>query len=282
MLRDLLRPSAIVTHVLVLAVAVTCVALGQWQLDRLRQVRDHNARLEARLAAGPVDLASLLDGPVDDEALEFRRVEATGTYRPEEEVLQRNRDHQGRQGFHLLTPLELTDGAVVLVRRGWVPAELSEPPVAEAAPPDGEVVVHGLLERPVPQPGFGARDPDEGRLERVFHTDTERLDRQVAGDLFPMVLRAEQDPPLPAGELPAGLDRPLLDEANHLSYAVQWHTFAVIALVTYGLWLRSRYRRRTRDVAPPDDTDGGGGGGGGSPPPEPVPDRPPAGVAVPG
>ncbi len=245
MLRDLIRPRAIVSHLLVLGVAVGCVWLGQWQLDRLATVRESNQRLEARLAAPPVHLATLVaeGGDVDDRAYEFRRVELRGTFRTGEELLQRNREHRSQTGFHVLTPLELADGRLVLVRRGWVPSQLSEPPVAEASPPDGEVVVEGVLERPVSQPSFGARDPAEGRLKRVFHADTARIDEQVAGELFPMVVRLERQDPPTEGPWPAVLDRPERSEANHLSYAVQWHSFAVLALITYAAWLRQRHRR---------------------------------------
>jgi len=253
MLRDLLRPAALVSHLLVMIVAVACIALGLWQLDRLGEVRENNARLAERLEAPPVDLASLTGGPVDDAALEFRSVTATGTYRHDEEVLQRNRSHAGQTGFHLLTPLELEDGEVVLVRRGWVPSDLSQPPVAETAPPTGTVTLTGVLERSVEQPGFGARDPDDGQLERVFHTDTARLDRQIEGELFPMVLRLEaQQPPLNdgPGDLPFAIASPELDEANHLSYALQWFSFAAIAVITYGAWLFTRHRRRHGEDGP--------------------------------
>jgi surfeit locus 1 family protein len=246
---DLLRPRALLGHLLVLTVAVTCVALGSWQLDRRGQVRDHNARLAERLDADPVDLAALAaTGDVDDEVLEFRRAEVTGVFRPDEEVLQRGQqDPRGQQGYHVLTPFELEDGSVVLVRRGWVPTGLDTPPVAEAAPPGGEVTVTGVLERPVSQPGFGPQDPPDGHLERVFHPDTERLDRQVTGDLLPIVLRAEGPPPAADAEFPILLERPVLDEANHRSYAVQWFTFAALALVTYGVWLVRRPRRSDDD-----------------------------------
>jgi cytochrome oxidase assembly protein ShyY1 len=192
---DLLRPRALLGHLLVLAVAATCVALGFWQLDRLGQVRDHNARLAERMEADPVDLGALVTaGDLDAAELEFRTAEVTGTFRPEEEVLQRGQqDPRGQQGFHVLTPLDLGDGTAVLVRRGWVPTGLDTPPVAEAAPPAGEVTVTGLLERSVPQPGFGPQDAPDGRLERVFHPDTDRLDRQVSGDLLPVVLRLDAD-----------------------------------------------------------------------------------------
>lgn len=254
-LRQLLRPKALVSHLLVLAVAVTCVLLGLWQLDRLDQVRSNNERLAARMEAEPADLAELMDGEVDPDALEFRPVTVTGEYRVDEEVLQRGQQHQQQQGFHVLTPLEVDGGGVVLVRRGSVPARLSEPPVEEAAPPTGRVEVTGLLEKPVDQPGFGPRDPVEGELEHVFHTDTERLDRQIEGELFTMVLRADAPTDAAFDDLPAGLGPPTLDEANHLSYALQWFTFAALAVITYGAWLWTRHRR-SRAGATGDDGDG--------------------------
>jgi surfeit locus 1 family protein len=249
---DLLRPRLVVSHLLVLTVAAACVWLGLWQLDRLDQVRTHNDRLAARLQAEPVDLQTLLTGAgsegVDEAALEFRRVEVAGRYRPAEEVLQRGRSHQNQQGFHLLTPFELRDGGVVLVRRGWVPVDRSSPPVSDAAPPAGEVLLRGVLERPVGQPGFGPRDPDEGRLEQVFHTDTARLDRQVEGVLFPMVLRAEGPIGVEASRLPVAVGSPELDGGNHLSYALQWFSFAVIAVIGYLAWLRTTVVRASRDA----------------------------------
>ncbi|MEX2504729.1 MAG: SURF1 family protein [Egicoccus sp.] len=253
MLKDLLRPAALLSHVLVLTVVVVCVGLGQWQLDRLAQVRANNALLAERLEAAPLDLADLVDEPADEEALEYRRVRGRGTFRPAEEVLQRNQPHPGQTGFGILTPLELEDGGVVLVRRGTVPPTLDEPPVEEAAPPDGMVEVEGILERPVPQPGFGARDPDEGVLARVFHTDTARLDRQVDGELYPMVVRLQTatDDEVAFDALPVPPTPPVLDEANHLSYAVQWHAFALIALVTYLAWLWQRERRRVDEKVTP-------------------------------
>jgi surfeit locus 1 family protein len=305
MMRDLLRPKTLISHVLVLTVVVTCVLLGQWQLDQLADIRERNARSEARLAEPAADLAALADPAstttVDESALEYRRVEVTGAYRTEEEVLQRNHSYQNQTGFHVLTPLELTDGGVVLVRRGWVPSALSEPPVAEAAPETGEVTVEGVLERPVSQPGFGPTDPDEGTLLRVFHADTTRLDRQVAGTLFPMVLRIDAQPEGAAtlDDLPVPPGPPTLDERNHLSYAVQWHAFALIALITYGAWLRTRAKRLAGETVPgrdgpsgasddgpdaggpgpsgPDDGGPGRGGGGGLRR-DPHPDRPLAGA----
>ncbi|MEX0953538.1 MAG: SURF1 family protein [Nitriliruptoraceae bacterium] len=245
-MHDLLRPRALLRHGLVLTVVVTCVALGQWQLSRLAEIREVNARLEERLAEPSVDLVALdplpsAGAPPDDDrvaALEFRAVVARGTWRTDLEVLQRNREHLGESGFHVLTPLELDDGRLVLVRRGWVPSHLDEPPVSEAAPADGPVTVHGVLERPVSPPSFGPRDLDQGHLDRVFYPDTARLAGQMDGALIAPVLRMSAVDPAGAGDLPLALDGPRLDERNHQSYAVQWFTFALLAAVTYVVWLR--------------------------------------------
>jgi surfeit locus 1 family protein len=264
MLRTLVSPRLLLSHLLVLVVVVGCLAASLWQWDRLGQARENNERLEARLQADPVDVAALdglRSGELEPEELEFRRAEATGTFRPGEEVLQRNQSHRQTQGLHVLTPLELTDGGVVLVRRGWVPSDLDDPPVVQAPPPAGEVRVEGVLELSVDQPGIGARDPDDGVLERVFHSDAQRLDRQIDGELLPMVLRLEEVTG-ETGELPLVLDAPTIDEGSHLSYTLQWLSFALIALITYGLWLRKRLRRDTASPDPP--------GGAVTPPPAPT------------
>lgn len=240
--RALLRPRALASHVVVLSVAAVLVALGQWQVDRLGEVRASNALLAERLTAPPADLLDLLAAGTDTAALEFRRVEVTGSFRPDEEVLQRNRTSGGMAGLDVLTPLDLGDGRTLLVRRGWVPPDLDEPPVAAAAPPPGPVRVAGVLEATVPQPSFGARDPDEGVLARVFHPDTARLDRQMSGTLLPVVLRLTAPVPVAPDGLPRAPEAPVLDEGSHLSYAVQWHLFAVLALGAYAAWWRRRLR----------------------------------------
>jgi surfeit locus 1 family protein len=250
MLRELFSLRLIASHLLVLAVAAGCVTAGLWQWERLQQVREHNALTEERMAAEPVQLEEIVGTDPDTEALEYRRVTATGTFRADEEVVQRNQSYQGNQGLYVLTPLELDDGTPVLVQRGWVPSGFDDPPLAQAPPPAGRVEVTGLLEPSVDQPGFGAQDPEEGTLQRVFHADTTRLDRQVEGELFPMVLRLQE--PAPAdGELPLPVGDPELDEANHFSYAMQWYSFALLALVTYGAWLVRRLRHRDEPVMGP-------------------------------
>lgn len=248
----LLTPSAVVSHLLVGTVVAVCLVAGQWQLSRLAEVRAENAVLAAQMAAPPMPFEDVLAvDPAQHRELEYRRVTVSGVFLPEEEVLHRNRQYNNQSGFHVLTPLLFNGRDTVLVRRGWVPAMLDTPPVDLAPPESGVVTVTGVLEMPVSPPRFGAQDPSEGRLQRVFYADTARLDPQMSGNLFPMVIRIDTEPgPFSADALPVTLGRPLLEERNHRSYAVQWHIFAVLAAGTYGAWWFTRLRRTPDDVDP--------------------------------
>ena len=242
----LLQPSRLGTIVFVVAVAIVCVLLGRWQLSRLEERRALNAALEARSelpALTMTDVIGALDDGTPATELEFRRVVVDGSFRPDEEVLQRNRSHEGQSGFHVVTPFLFDDGRAVMVRRGWVPAALEEPPVAEAEPPRGPVTITGLLRAPERPEGFGPSDPEDGALERVFWIDPHRLDAQTTESLVDIVIDLEHSTGNTPRQLPEPLPPLAFDEANHLSYAIQWFSFAVIALVGIAAYARSRWFR---------------------------------------
>jgi surfeit locus 1 family protein len=243
MYRFLATPRWLVAHVLVLLVAVTCVNFGLWQLRRLDERRALNEQVEAGLRAPPVPLAEALSESAD--TLAYRRVTASGRYLPAEEVLLSPRSRGGAPGHDVLTPLVTGNGGI-LVDRGWVPYELSDPPVAQAAPPAGEVIVHGFL---VPTRAAMRAGPEGAdRLRFVSDADVERLQAQVSVPLAPVALVLEAQEPAP-GALPRPGAPPELSEGPHLSYAVQWFVFAAIALGGYPLLIRRRAREL---IAPPD------------------------------
>ncbi len=249
--RFLLTPRWMALFALVLLVAAVCVRLGIWQLDRLEQRRALNDQVRSGLAAPPVTLPALTDGSSDPQALAYRRVEVTGTYDVERELLLYGRALEGRPGHHVLTPLLTGDGTAILVDRGWVPVEMDAPPVAAAAPPSGKVTVTGFL-LPVDQDDAGVVDRDpQGRPLTVRHDVPAALEDALGYALWPLPLQLqEQSPPQPS-PLPAVVGPPELDEGPHLSYAVQWFTFATIALAGFAVLVRREIRDRAREAATP-------------------------------
>lgn len=267
-MRSLTTPRWLVSHVLVVALVVLLVNLGLWQLRRLDERRAENARVAAALAQPVADVAELAPvagpaGPADGadagQPVEWRRARATGTYALEEQVLVRSRSLDGRPGSWAVTPLVLDDGTAVAVNRGWVPIGEDGPdgpPPAASAPPEGRVTVTGVLRATEERGRFGPIDPEDGRLATLARLDVGRLDQQVAADLYPVALQLQSSDPPPPGDLPVPVPLPDVDdEGPHLSYAVQWFTFATIAGGGYLLILRRQLdeaRKGSRDDRVPE------------------------------
>lgn len=259
MYRFALRPWWIVSHVVVLMIIVTFVALGFWQLRRLDEVRDRNAQLAERLAEPAVPVEELVPLGTDEvaEAAVDHQATATGTYRVDETVLIRGRSLDDQPGSWIVVPLELADGQVLAVNRGWIrnDGRYSAVPEENRAVPAGEVTVHGILHPTQERGTLGAVDPPDGTLDSLARIDLARLDQQTDGELMPVWLQlTEAEPGAPEGS-PRPLAPPVVDdEGPHLSYAVQWFIFTTIAIVGYPLILRRA--ARDRSGRHPDDAPG--------------------------
>ncbi|MEX2275489.1 MAG: SURF1 family protein [Actinomycetota bacterium] len=243
--RWFLTPRWIFATLAIVAVSATCIRLGIWQLDRLEQRRSFNAQVERGRRAAPVPVRELVpEGRVAaEESAAYRRVRAIGTYQTDRGFILFGRTLEGRPGNHVLTPLELPDGEVLLVDRGWVPIELDQPPVAQALPPRGTVEVAGVL-----VPSEEGEGPDESGI--VGAIDVSSIGEALGEATLPMYLLLEQQVPPQPGELPEPVLLPALSEGPHLSYAVQWFIFASIALIGFGVILRKAAREQRRRDRP--------------------------------
>jgi surfeit locus 1 family protein len=246
--RFLVSPGWILRHLIALALAVALVNLGLWQLRRLHERRAHNATLAARATEQVVDVNAGQPGAVTPVDLAYREAAAVGTYRPDQEVLVRARSFDGAPGAWVLTPLDLGNGRAVVVNRGWIPA--SGPPTlpAEATAPAGQVTVRGLLMTSEQRGGFGPKDPEGGVLATLARVDLPRLQAQVPEQLYPLYVQLEAQSPAPAATLPQVLPPPERDDGPHLSYAIQWFSFAAMGVVAYGLLIRKIARQREREA----------------------------------
>jgi surfeit locus 1 family protein len=249
----------VVGTVLVFGAAAVCVRLGVWQLHRLRQREAHNAVMEARMAAPPVTLQHV----ATDTAL-YRRVTLRGVYDDEHTIILANRSRRGLPGVDLVAPLRLADGGVVLVERGWLPSADAETVDITPYARRDTVDVEGIV-LPFPERHMGAivREPKSAPANAFartwFHLDREELDRRFPYPIAPFFVREMDREPAPTAEAavpddaggdqavnaaPPRLHRiesPELGRGPHLSYAIQWFSFALIFLVGWGavLW-RSR------------------------------------------
>lgn len=207
-----LRQRDLIGTVFALTVAALFVRLGFWQIARLRERQAQNAIIAARRELPPVELPM---HRLDADALRDRRAHAQGVYDYAHERLWTGRTFEGAPGVALLTPLRLSDGSAVFVDRGWVSSPDAAHVDAARYREADTVEVTGLV-LPAPR--------DRGDVNPAVLRDS--LPYPVAA----VVLQLDDT----AATRPAGLRRwrpPALGNGPHLSYAIQWFAFALIAVV---------------------------------------------------
>lgn len=238
----------LLTTLLVLFGAAVCIRLGIWQLDRLAQRRAFNAHYLAMAAAEPLVLPD--DSDLDLTRMEYRRVVLTGFYDFDNQVALRNQYHTlpggiEQYGYHLLTPLRISDNSGVLVDRGWIPAEGNDSPSGwRKYDLPGAVTLQGIIRLGEAKPAMGGvADPplSEGQTRLDFWNiaNLERIRQQTPYPLLDVYIQLDPEPgqtSLPYPYQPAYE----ISEGPHLGYAGQWFTFAVILLAGYPFYLRKR------------------------------------------
>ncbi|MBI1966967.1 MAG: SURF1 family protein [Gemmatimonadetes bacterium] len=212
--------------------AGVCARLGVWQLDRLHQRRARNAEIAAARARPPLELAG--QGLSADSARD-RRIRVRGVFDYDHETVWRARTFEGVPGVDLITSLRLSDGSAVLVDRGWVPSPDAAHVDHRAYRESDSAVVEGL--------GMTAPRARADVNPRAFADS-------VPYPLLPFII--QELPPSSttvwessrdgAHPRPSAFIRrwppPALDDGPHLSYAIQWFSFAAIVLVGTGALLR--------------------------------------------
>jgi surfeit locus 1 family protein len=231
----------IVLTLVAVAIAAICVRLGIWQLHRLSERRAFNAQVRSGLAAAPVLLERVLPAGVTSPGgdLAFRPVSATGRYEAGAETILYGRANQGQAGSHVLTPMKLADGRAVIVDRGWVPADAGGPPVAGAEPPGGTVTIDAVL-----LPFEAISDSSAAVSDTITEVDLGLLRNRVDAPLLPMYVQLRSQSPPQPDRLPVPAPLPELGEGPHFSYAIQWFSFATIALVGCTVLLRRELGER--------------------------------------
>lgn len=238
-----LRWTDYVFSALMLALTVTCLFLGNWQMARLGEKEALMAAVDQRLGSEPVPApeAAQWDG-LSFDAWNFRPVTLTGSYRYTQTVtvftsLAEARGRHSGPGYWVVTPFELASGGTVFVNRGFVPEQYQEQAaLGDLHGDDPDMVTIVGLFRPGEEVGFMV--PEANMSDRIeWVRNPERLAAMVDPALAPIApfyvdLLAAGD-----GVLPQGGETRVSFTNNHLGYAYTWYGFAIVAIVMLVAWL---------------------------------------------
>lgn len=219
--------------------ALVCIRLGVWQLGRLGQRRARNAVVASRLDSLPVARAQL---PRDTALARFRAVRLTGSYDYAHEQYVIGRSHEGSPGVNIITPLRIAPDSVVPVNRGWVyaPDATVVPQPERWREGDTARTVSGFVES-YPRPLAGA--PTLANVPRALRwLDPRSFAERADAAVTPYYVVARDSVPAARRDsTPARLAAPPLDEGPHFSYAMQWFSFAAIALVGGAFYAKTQW-----------------------------------------
>lgn len=214
------------------------VNLAFWQLRRLDERHHLNDRVAAHSNAAVVPLVEL--SLTDPTAVEYRQVEVTGTYVGAQFSVV-NLSQAGTTGSDPVNALQLADGSLVLINRGFLPFDADL-----AAPPSGEVTVTGRV-RPSRSGGTDQRaDDDTPDVVEIRRIDVDAIAEQLDAPVAPMYIEMLMSNPNDSSSL---LPVPLPEASSgpHLSYTIQWFIFSVCVAVGWVFAVRKSARKLAAD-----------------------------------
>lgn len=228
--------------VLILIALAILLSLGTWQMQRLAWKEGLLASIAERRAAPSADLAGIEALARAGEDVDYRTVRVTGTY-----INNKERHffatYEGRTGYYVYTPLQLADGQIVLVNRGFVSFERKEPEMRKQGQLTGEQTVTGLARAKLTEkPSWAV--PDNDVAKNIFYwKDLDVMASSVGLDpakVVPFFVDADATPN--PGGMPIGGVTQFDLPNSHLQYAVTWYGLAAALAVVSGIFI---FRRKT-------------------------------------
>lgn len=218
------------------------VVLGMWQLERAAQKTRWQAAQQAQAGAAPLQ-ASVVQAQLAQHGdslpaqWSHHPITLQGHWLAAHTVYLDNRQMQGRPGFYVFTPLQLADGAVVLVQRGWIARNFQDRLALQPiTTPEGPVAVNGQLAgAPARLYALEAGDmPDPAAAHIRLNLDLAGYAQSSGLPLWPATVvqtDAASDGLLRAWPQPGNRI------ATHYGYAFQWFAIAAV-LAAMLLWFQ--------------------------------------------
>ena len=218
--------------------AIACVFLSQWQFDRRAHRVAEIALVEKNYDASavPLDVDTAVGQPAKLNELKWHPVTVSGHYLPSESVLVRNRPKSGQPGFESVVPFVTDAGVIFAVSRGWLPTgNLQDSPDSIPLPSS---LTQTITARLVPSEQKIDRDAPSGQVANMFlPAIAEASSLKINASWYLLMQRESVTQTLS----PQPLLQPTTDEGNHLSYAIQWIIFGILAFAVLVWAIRREY-----------------------------------------
>lgn len=202
------------------------VRLGFWQISRADEKTKMILAQKTQEKQSPVRWTLKEKLP-----LQYERIVLKGKYLSQIFLLD-NQHHKHQFGYDILSPLELDDGTIIIVDRGWVPGELTRRVLPNIQIPKGTVELQGSAYFPSKnQWVLGPALEEKGNkmiiLERV---DDQLMSQILQKSVSPFIIRLDKQD---THGFVREWETVSMPPQRHLAYALQWFAMALVILIIF-------------------------------------------------
>ena len=215
--------------------AAIAISLGIWQLGRAAEKRaiiDAGANRASEMGIGQQE--ALWNSRLTAADLDQQSIVLNGRWLITQSIALDNRSLDGRFGVHVLTPLQLADGSVVWVNRGWMPSRPGQSQAPDLQPLPDAVNLAGVAQASVMRRMELSSNTAALRASNLWQNfdwdaATDRLAKAglESRRVWPVIVWQSGDN---ADGLVRRIPQVSNDPPKHLGYAAQWFLMAVVAL----------------------------------------------------
>lgn len=202
-----------------------CFGLGVWQVKRLYWKLDLIERREKLLSLPSLPLdTSLTPEEIYSEPFMSRSIKVEGKFLHDKEMYVAPRTLEGKNGAHIVTPFETSDGKTILVNRGWVPHDKVNPERRKSGQIEDKVTIEGVLRKKTGKASYFIHDNNPSKNEWFWINIDEMASHSKSEPIF-LDLMPNQNKSF---EYPlSGITMMPLNNP-HLNYALTWFSLSAI------------------------------------------------------
>lgn len=217
-------PSLLPTLAAIAAIALTA-SLGRWQLNRAAEKQTLQTEYEVKAKQPPENYRNINNSI---ETMRYKNIIVAGEFDSSAEIFLDNKFHLDKPGYHVITPLRMTDNRYILVNRGWVARETDYRIIPTVKIPQGSVTIEGVAVPPSGKFLELSTQTVEGKVWQNLVLS--RYSEQTKLSVEPLVIQQRND----TGDgLQRVVERPDVGIAKHQGYAFQWFALSVGIFITY-------------------------------------------------
>ncbi len=219
----------VISTLITAAFLYTMMSLGFWQLDRAEFKDTLQQKITERknLSASGID-----ELPQTTDDRRYLPVKITGQYDFEHNFFLDNKTFNGRVGYHVFTPVKITDTKAILISRGFINLGESRNQLPVIATPESKINIQGILDLQPSRALVLAENVNQ--TERwplvLQYLDLKEASQALGYELYDMVLWLDKNEP---GSFEYDLPVLNLNAAKNSGYAFQWFAMSLALFIIF-------------------------------------------------